>query len=1514
MHPLIKQILDQFEEAFMRSPDFRIEELAFDDAQYESLKAADKKKLMRELILLEACLRYEAGHQLVKNEYEVRFPDCLDDIDDAFRKNDDRRRQEKSDWLMEVTQAFGEEGFIVSNDGLKDLPNDLGKYKNIERVGEGGFGVVCKAWDSDANEFRALKFPTKTSDREGNFLADVKKETEKSVGLDHPNVVKTYGMEVIGPFAFVVQEFVEGSDLKTWMQGSHSIREKVEMVKKIADGLHYAHSVPHEITHCDIKPANILVDQAGNPKIADFGLAFREKNRLGLPALIVGTPAYLAPQIAEGYIRQADGRVDIFSLGVIFYEMLANVPERNYHRPFGNAESSREELIREILTKDPRSIRTINPEVDKQLDQICLRCLAKKTLDRHQVAGDLSDELQAWLEKEELKPEKEVASANAIKITPRGLRSFQEDDKDFFTDLLPGVRDRHDVPLSLSFWLKHVVEPVRADERIPNGFLFGPSGSGKSSFVRAGLVPEIKKEVKRRNTQPVKTIYVESTRDDTEVRILNSLRQSYPTVPNDKSIPEVFAGLSNGNWRNSGNEKILLVIDQFEQWISRDEPFEDSQLVKALKHCDGQNLQCLMLVRDDFFLSTLRFADTLDINLQEDENFKNIDLFDEVHAKKVLIKLGQAYDKLPADELITPEHHEFVDKTIEQLARNHFVVCVRLTLFVEMFKHRQWTVEELESVGGIAGVGEQFLDFTFGEETTSPEFRGRRKTVQAILEELLPEPGRNIRGIMKTREQLLAAAEYEGKEKQFDQILQRLHRNLTLITRTDPDASGDTSIDEDTTQSGQEYYQLTHDYLVPSIRNWLNTELRNTRRGRALIRLRELAAQVVPGQKPKYLPGNLEWLYWQCSIRDRIKSENEKRVNSSAFQRFVKLTTTFAIAIIVMAAVGLWIQKRTRINGLVADLVGHEIELVPEIVGNLHGYKDSARSALASRLRDEPPDSTAQFRLKLGLIPFGSGDADTQLNELIKPEFGPTDIRAIGKLLSDYSFLKVDDAKQVVADSEVDPKSRLRCICLLNVVLGDSWKVNEHALMALESLSNEPIETIDQWIELLGINGPDYVDELEVLLNDVKEREQLRALIFAKAFFRFADTKSRNRIFVELIQTGNDSQFDAILSTIEKSGTEDELANLLAVEYENNNNDENIENQTNLLAALTRLGKTKLLESAIENGKNIQQRLLVDKFNPMLIRTRSVVAGLFDNNQPKVKRFTWAVLAEHSFRFSDFLLQKRIVQAAEDLVQYSNDPVVYANSELVLRRQNQRERLNLLRKSRKQNAAQNREQKVRINFLNTPMVTLANGDGTKVEVAMYETTNSEWIQFCDDNGITKKEFLAPNNDLPYRIFWFGNVLKYCNWLSAKENLDPCYPDTITIQNIRSIRADTTKSGYRLPTLTEWKMLSAMDASGYSPRIKLKCFDRFANIFENSKGQVGPGGQRLPNENGLFDLVGNLHEVIENHDKNVDDVHFKSGGSSRSQSDFAFGVPRYFDPLNVGASTLDGFRICRSIKQ
>ena len=466
--------------------------------------------------------------------------------------------------------------------------------------------------------------------------------------------------------------------------------------------------------------------------------------------------------------------------------------------------------------------------------------------------------------------DEEERAESPLKIVPKGLRSFDAEDQDFFLELLPGPRRGDGLPESVHFW-KLRIEEMDPDKTFRVGYIFGPSGCGKSSLVKAGLLPRLSK--------PIISIYIEATGEETEARLLRGLRKQYPDLPADLDLRTALVAAREKI--RVGSNKILLVIDQFEQWYHAKGAEPGTELAKALSECDGGRVQAIILVRDDYSMALHRFMAAIGVRQNQDQNFAVVDLFDLQHARKVLIEFGRGYGMLPDDpKEMTGAQNEFLDRTIEGLSQEGRVISVRLALFAEMLKGKPWTPETFEQVGGAEGVGVTFLEETFSARTAPPSYRIHQKAAQAVLRALLPEAGSNIKGNMRSYNELLVVSGYGFRPNEFDELLRILNSELRLISPIEPE--GSESDGQTKTPVGEKFFLLTHDYLVPSIREWLTRKQKETRRGRAELRLAERSALWNAKPENRLLPSFWEWVTIGLLTRKKDWTDSQRRMMKRA--------------------------------------------------------------------------------------------------------------------------------------------------------------------------------------------------------------------------------------------------------------------------------------------------------------------------------------------------------------------------------------------------------------------------------------------------------------------------------------------------------------------------------------------------------------------------------------------------------------------------------------------------------
>ena len=268
----------------------------------------------------------------------------------------------------------------------------FGDYELLEEIAKGGMGVVYKARQGKLNRIVALKMI-----RSGDFADDeqVKRfhsEAEAAAMLDHPGIVPVFEVGEANGQHFFSMAFVEGNSLhaKVIDEGPLAPKEAALLIRTVAKAVEFAHD--KGIVHRDIKPQNILLDENGEPRVADFGLAKHIHGGSDLTATgqVMGTPSYMAPEQASGNIEKVGVVSDVYSLGATLYYLLTARP------PFQAA--STVETIRQVIDTEPAPLRRLNSAVPRDLETICLKCLRKESAKRYSTAADLADDLNRWLE------------------------------------------------------------------------------------------------------------------------------------------------------------------------------------------------------------------------------------------------------------------------------------------------------------------------------------------------------------------------------------------------------------------------------------------------------------------------------------------------------------------------------------------------------------------------------------------------------------------------------------------------------------------------------------------------------------------------------------------------------------------------------------------------------------------------------------------------------------------------------------------------------------------------------------------------------------------------------------------------------------------------------------------------------------------------------------------------------------------------------------------------------------
>lgn len=900
----------------------------------------------------------------------------------------------------------------------KPLPLQLGvvfcgRYELMRLIGTGGFSDVYLAKDRQLDRRVAVK-------RSFEVAVDTQPALEEAktiASLDHPAIVRIYDV-IRDPQhgLLIVMQFVNGSTLRSVLEHQRmSVWRAVETAKRIAYAVAHAHS--RGIVHRDIKPANILFDAAENPLLSDFGLAWKAAEGRG-QANTCGTPRYMSPEQICGDSEGFDTRSDIFSLGVVLYQMLTGT------LPFDGPD---EAAIRQAtLSAEPVPVSHLNADVPFELNRVCMRAIRRNAKARFATMLEMAEalaEIQQHLEQltdsvehapPPLIPAQKLSSSprttkplrrqwatpagNRLPLVPRGLQPYGPSDAKVFWELAAGPRDSEGRPELITFWQQWIESPSSVHHHRV-GVLHGPFGSGKTSLVQAGICPQL--------SDDICTITIECRPGNLHGRIAHAITTQLSLAGAEPSLVELLIRLRVEETVESEHRKVVLILDQFESWAKSASPTQLQQLAVALRQCDSENLQTLIVTRDSQWSKVSQLLALADEPLLANANSRGMELLTRQRAYDILESFGRYHGTLvTAFEPLSDPQRAFLDSAVKELGSRHGgrVIPLQLAVFAQVAELSHWNPEVLNDPRGLEQLYVSFFEHHFDSEQAPAKNRRVSDVAAELLKQLLPGLDQTI------TEKLVSSAELDrvlGERFEPEQIHRAtsiLCEDLKVIVQVGADELQQNSqLDADyeneqkhqTSISGDDVgYRIANEFMLEPIRYWIEQVNHGTRHGRALAKLHELSGMWSRRGEARFLPSRLELLQFRQAVKQHRLDEPQQRYLAAANRLHRRRSLMLlAVATLILGLFATAIAERRRtivaernsLNVLIDRLLNDDVRRLPRTIEAL--ANSPLRFSVISRAQEFTDSVNMSSRTR---------------SRLLLASLEPEEIDRVYELLGDY--------------------------------------------------------------------------------------------------------------------------------------------------------------------------------------------------------------------------------------------------------------------------------------------------------------------------------------------------------------------------------------------------------------------------------------------------------------------------------------------------------------------------------
>ena len=987
------------------------------------------------------------------------------------------------------------------------------------------------------------------------------------------------------------------------------------------------------------------------------------------------------------------------------------------------------------------------------------------------------------------------------------------------------------------------------------------------------------------------------------------------------------------------------MLDQFEQWLHAKRQEENTELVQTLRHCDGERVQCIVMVRDDFWLAVSRFMKELEVRVVEGQNSALVDLFDKDHARKVLAAFGRAFGKLsPNPGEMSKDHKQFLEQAIHGLTQEGKIICVRLAAFAEMMKSKSWLPATLKKVGGTEGIGVTFLEETFSAATAPPEHRYHQKAARAVLKALLPEYGSEIKGHMRSHAELLAASGYGSRQKEFDDLIRILDGEIRLISPTDPEGQNAESDTYSEIQAGQRYYQLTHDYLVHSLWGWLTRKQKETRTGRAELLLADRAAVWNARPENRQLPSLLQWFQIRWLTQKKHWTPPQQKMMRKA-TRYHALRGLVVAALLVLLCLGSWDgYGRLKAQTLRDRLLDANTNEVPTIVADMAPYRRWLDPLLndAYAQAESSKDARKQLHAGLALLPVNATPVEYLYGRLLDAE--PGQVPVIRDALATQQSELVDRLWAVVESPEKGKESqRLRAAAALAKYDPESerWAKVQEAIA--NDLVTVPAVYLAAWIESIRPVRAKLLTPLAAIFREARRRDAERSLATDILADYAADQPS---ILADLLMDADEKQFAVIYPKFKEKSElglpvlTGEIDRELPPDAKDGAKEKLAKRQANAAVALLKMNQPGKMWPLLKHRSDPRARsYLIHRLAPLGAEAGTLAQRLKEEPDVSIRRALLLSLGEYGEKELTPGARQAMLPSLQELYRTAADAGLHAATEWLLRTWQQESWLKQVNdgwakdKKQREKRLQGIQQLLTKDKEKAPPQWYVNGQGQTMVVisgsvefvmgspsteegrmpnelqhkkrigrtfaiAAKAVTVDQYRQFEPGYGIGLIEQWAGTADSPViGTSWF-QAAEYCNWLSKQEGLPEsewCYEPLVDRKALPALAGSSVgllagslgpltvtgglfpgrtdpeykggmklagnyleRSGYRLPTETEWECACRARAvtSWYYGETE-ELLDKYAWYIKNAQDRTWPVGSKKPNDLGLFDLHGNV---------------------------------------------------------